>query len=137
MSETTRTGGCYFGGVRYESSGAPSMQAQCHCRECQHITGGSPNVFMVVPKATFSLTQGAVNSFTRSDIDNPVTRDFCPNCGTHLLTRSPNLPEAVILKVGSLDDPSEFDPQIAIFMCDTQRFHTVPEGVAQFDRFPS
>ena len=33
-------GGCYCGEVRYVAEGDPMMQAQCHCRECQYITGG-------------------------------------------------------------------------------------------------
>jgi hypothetical protein len=27
----------------------PLAQAQCHCRECQHITGGSTNMFVAMP----------------------------------------------------------------------------------------
>ena len=42
-----------------------------------------------------------------------------------------------ILKVGSLDDPSVFGtPQMAIFTCDKQSFHTVPEGVPEHDKVP-
>jgi hypothetical protein len=113
------------------------MKAQCHCRECQYITGGSPNVFMIMPTAGFSITQGETKAFRRSDLANPVTREFCPNCGTHLLTRSPNLPDALVLKVGTMDDPSLFGgPQMAIFCIDKQSFHCIPEGVPAFDRFP-
>lgn len=132
----SRTGRCYCGQVRYESTGDPVMQAQCHCRECQYITGGSPNLFMAIPSAGLTFTQGETKSFTRDDLEAPVTREFCPNCGTHILTRAPGMPDAVILKVGSLDDPSEFSPQIAIFTCDQQAFHTIPDGVQGFERFP-
>ena len=131
------TGGCYCGAVRYEAGGEPIMKAQCHCRECQYITGGSVNVFAAMPASEFHITQGETKSFTRTDIDNPVTREFCANCGTHLLTRAPGLPDAVVLKIGSLDDPSAFGmPDIAIFTCDAQSFHSVPEGVPSFDKIP-
>ena len=132
----SRTGRCYCGDVQYESAGDPVMQAQCHCRECQYLTGGSANVFMAVPEEGLTFTQGAHKGFTRSDIEGAVTREFCSNCGTHLLTRAPGLPGAVVLKAGTLDDPSECQPQIAIFTCDQQPFQTIPEGVAAFDRFP-
>jgi hypothetical protein len=53
------------------------------------------------------------------------------------LARSPNLPGAVLLKVGTLDDPSVFGgPQMVIYTVDKQSFHTVPEGVPSFERAP-
>jgi len=73
-------GGCYCGSVRYVAEGEPAMRAQCHCRECQYITGGGPNYFMVVPPDGFRIEKGEPKRFTRSDIENPVTRLFCPEC---------------------------------------------------------
>jgi len=43
------TGGCYCGQVRYEAEGHPLMRGQCHCRECQYISGGSANVIIAMP----------------------------------------------------------------------------------------
>jgi hypothetical protein len=76
------------------------------------------------------------NMFARSDLERPVTREFCGKCGTHLTTRRPGLP-AVILKVGTLDDPSLFgSPQMAIYTIDKQSFHQIPEGLPAFERLP-
>ena len=33
------TGGCYCGALRYEAEGDPIMKGECHCRECQYLTG--------------------------------------------------------------------------------------------------
>jgi hypothetical protein len=71
-------GGCYCKAVRYQADGDPMMQAQCHCRECQYITGGSPNVFIAMPIPGFKYTKGAPKQFARKDLDRPVTREFCP-----------------------------------------------------------
>ncbi len=128
-------GGCYCGQVRYEAEGEPMLQAQCHCRECQYLTGGSPNVFIAMPIPSFRYVKGAPKAFTRGDLAGAVTREFCPNCGTHLTTRPPAFP-AVIVKVGGLDDPSVFEPTMAIFTCDQQPFHQIAEGLARFDRLP-
>lgn len=131
------TGGCYCGEVRYEAEGEPLMKARCHCRECQYFTGGEGNDFMAMPVAGFRFTKGTPKAFSRSDLPNANTREFCGNCGTPILTRSPALPVAVILKVGSLDDPSVFGgPQIVMQTEDAYPFHLMPEGVPAFPRFP-
>ena len=130
-------GGCYCGKVRYVAEGAPAMKAQCHCRECQYISGGAPNMFLLMPSDGFRYTTGEPKQFTRSDIDSAVTREFCAECGTHLITKRPGLPP-VILKVGTLDDPSLFgNPQMAIFTIDKQSFHHIPEGLPAFERLPA
>jgi len=130
-------GGCYCGALRYLAEGNPLFKGQCHCRECQYISGGHPNAVIAMPAASFAYTKSSPKQFRRSDLSNPVTREFCAECGTHLLTRSPGLPGAVILKVGTLDDPSVYGgPQMVIFTIDKQSFHHVPEGVPVFERMP-
>ena len=51
-------GGCYCGDIRYSSKGEPQASMQCHCRECQYITGGNPNVIMIMPLEGFEFTKG-------------------------------------------------------------------------------
>ncbi|MBL8543190.1 MAG: GFA family protein [Hyphomonadaceae bacterium] len=130
------SGGCYCGAVRYEAEGEPSFRAQCHCRECQYITGGGPNFFLMMPAQGFRYTKGEPKAFARSDIANAYTREFCGTCGTHLVTRRADLP-AVVIKVGTLDDPKLFEgPQMAIYTIDKQPFHVLPEGLPAFERLP-
>jgi hypothetical protein len=130
-------GRCYCGAVRYQAEGDPLLKAQCHCRECQYISGGHPNVVLGMPEPGFRYAQGAPKQFRRADLPNPVTREFCAVCGTHLLSRAPGLPGVLLIKVGTLDDPSVFDgPQMVIYTIDKQSFHHIPEGAATFERVP-
>lgn len=129
-------GGCYCGALRYTAEGEPAMKAQCHCRECQYISGGAPNLFMLMPADGFRYTRGEPKTFTRSDLERPVTREFCADCGTHLITRRPGLP-FVVLKIGTLDDPAVFEPRMAIFTVDRQPFHHIAEGLPAFERLPA
>ena len=128
-------GGCYCGAVRYAVDGEPMLKVQCHCRECQYITGGAPNMVMILPPDAFRYTKGEVKQFTRSDLATPVTREFCPNCGTHVATRPPR--PVVVVKIGTLDDPKVYGaPSLAIFTIDKQPFHMIPEGIPTFERRP-
>lgn len=132
----TLEGGCYCGALRYRAEGEPMFKAQCHCRPCQSYSGGAPNLFMLMPSAGFTWTRGQPKTFTRTDVEGAVTREFCAECGTGITTRRPGLP-AVVLKIGTLDDPSQFrGPKAAIFTIDKQAFHHIPEGIPQFERLP-
>ncbi|MBV9508715.1 MAG: GFA family protein [Caulobacteraceae bacterium] len=129
-------GGCYCKKVRYVAEGDPVMKAACCCRECQYITGGAPNLFIAMPKDGFAYVEGQPKAFTRDDIPRPATREFCPDCGTHLTTRAQGFP-AVIVKVGTLDEPSAFGgPDLALYTIDRQPFHDLPEGLPTFERAP-
>jgi hypothetical protein len=65
-----------------------------------------------------------------------VTREFCAECGTHMVTRPPGLP-AVVVKIGTLDDPSLFGgPKLAIYTVDQPDYHHIPEGMPAFERLP-
>ena len=131
------TGRCYCGDIHYEFDGEVQGALQCHCRECQYITGGNPNVVMVLPESGFRFTQGEPSSFARPDLERPVTRYFCAHCGTAMGTRSPARPGSFILKVGTLDDPKQYvGPDMAIFAIDKQPFHHIPEGLPAFERRP-
>lgn len=130
-------GGCYCGAVRYRADADPQLRAQCHCRECQYISGGSPNVVIGLPEPLFVYTKGAPATFKRKDLEQPVTREFCGDCGTPLTSRSPAIPGMVLVKVGSLDQPELFGKaDFAVFTIDKQSFHALPEGVPCFERMP-
>ena len=129
-------GGCYCGALRFAAEGEPMMKAQCHCRECQYITGGGPNFFIAMPAAGYGYTKGEPAKFARSDLERPVTREFCGVCGTHVATKPRGAP-MVIVKVGALDDPKLYGgPDMAIYLCDKQPFHEIPDGIPTFERLP-
>ncbi|MDR5781251.1 GFA family protein [Caballeronia sp. LZ065] len=131
----TLTGRCYCGAIRYRAQSEIKARIQCCCRECQFISGGNPNVIVTLDADTFIYEQGTPKQFTRGDLPAPVTREFCAECGTHLLTRSPRMQGLVLVKVGTLDDPAVFGgPDLVIFTCDRQDFHHVPDDVPTYER---
>ena len=73
-------GGCYCGAVRYRATGEALMRAQCHCRECQYITGGGPNMFLAMPIAGFKYTKGTPKQFARADLANARAEVLVDHC---------------------------------------------------------
>jgi hypothetical protein len=59
------------------------------------------------------------------------------SCGVHLTARSERAPGAVLIKIGSLDDPSVFEgPQLVTWTSEMQKFHLLPCDVPAYPEFP-
>ena len=132
----THTGRCYCGDIRFEFEGPIHSQLLCHCRECRYLSGGEPNAAIIISEDNFRVTQGEFKSFARSDLENPRTRYFCGNCGTHICVKSPPRPGMLVVKIGALDDHSWFTPETAIYCIDKQPFHRISEDIPSFERTP-
>ena len=132
------TGGCHCGEVRYQCEGPPLMRGLCYCLTCQKISGGAGNLFMAVASQPFQFTSGTPRAFNKNDRHGSPTRHFCPACGVHLTARSELAPSAVLIKVGTLDDPGLFEgPQLVTWTEEMQKFHLLPPGVPAHARFPA
>ena len=105
MTETTRTGGCQCGAVRFKIHGALGRPSICHCRMCQKAFGGffSP---LVTAKGETEWTRGEPTYF-QSSIN--IARGFCAACGTPLTYKHPG---GLEIAIGAFDDRSDLAPQI-------------------------
>jgi hypothetical protein len=131
----TMTGGCYCGKVRFEAEGPIQFKGQCLCRTCQKLSGGLGNLFFVVGADGFRYTAGEPRSFQKQA--GTPSRDFCPQCGTQLTARSHRAPGVVLIKVGTLHDPSVFDAPGGVFwVSEKQAFHHLPPGVPAHQTLP-
>jgi hypothetical protein len=93
-------------------------------------------MFLLMPVDGFKYIKGSPKTFKRSDLEKPVTREFCAACGTHLVTR-PQVTPALEITVGTPDAPQKFvGPNTAIYTVDKQPFHQIPDGLPAFERLP-
>lgn len=133
----TTTGGCACGAIRYEIASPPVFQFACHCRACQHSTGGSPTLWIIVPAAAFNVTKGEPRTYgSAGESGGQVHRAFCGACGSPLFSRLESSPEIVAVKVGGLDDPAAFQVQADLWMSTAQPWHKAHEGAARFETNP-
>jgi hypothetical protein len=101
------------------------------------ISGGAGNLFAAVDADTFRFTSGSPRSFTNEEHAWRPTRHFCEICGVHLTARSERAASAVLVKVGSLDDPSLFQgPQVITWTSEMQKFHLLPPDVPAYAELP-
>lgn len=134
---TAITGGCMCGAVRYESSGDPVVGAMCYCRDCQHSSGTAMASLLIVPKAAFKFTKGEVKYYeVTADSGNKVSRGFCTNCGSPIISTLTAMADVVGIKAGSLDDPNQFNPGVNVYMASAPEWAPVLADVVRFDKMP-
>ena len=130
-------GGCACGAVRFESSADPVMAANFYCRDCQRSTGGGYAPVLLVPKPAFKLTKGELKHHeVTGDSGNKVSRGFCANCGSPILSLLAGMPDLVVIKAGSLDDPVHFKPTVNIFTSSAPAWAAPVPGLTNFARNP-
>ena len=129
-------GGCACSAVRYECSAEPLMAANCYCRDCQRSTGTAMASVMLVPKSALKLAGELKHYEVAGDSGGKVSRGFCPNCGSPILSLISAMPDFVALKAASLDDQSHFKPMMQVFMKSAPSWAPVREDLPKFDKQP-
>ncbi|HJW41942.1 MAG TPA: GFA family protein [Rhizomicrobium sp.] len=129
-------GGCRCGAVRYAVSAEPLAVMDCHCRDCQHASGGGFSTVAVVPAPAFKLTKGTPRRFTvQGDSGRDVTRVFCGTCGSPLFSEPPG-GTIMVVKAGSLDDPSWLVMTGAIYTASAQPWAHIDPDKVRFEKMP-
>ena len=115
MTDKPITGGCHCGQVRYEIHGEGGNQIHCFCTDCQKIGGAGHNAAWAHKREDIKIT-GDVKVYARkADSGNVLEVHFCPHCSSPIFNGSQNWPENVMVHVGSLDDPTQFKANYALF----------------------
>ncbi|MDB5505470.1 MAG: Gfa-like protein [Devosia sp.] len=100
-------GGCLCGVVRYELTAGPLGVYNCHCKDCQRLTGSAYGMSMPMPKSSLKHLSGALRRVEKiADSGRKAVMVSCAACGSFLWNEPVSTPETIVLKPGSLDDGS-------------------------------
>lgn len=131
MSVESFTGGCSCGAVRFRMNARPLFVHGCHCRGCQRQSGSAFAINALIETDRVELLSGApeaVDLPTPSGAGQRVMR--CPVCRvavwSHYLRAGTKL---AFVRVGALDEPDRFPPDIHIWTESKQPWVTLPAGV--------
>jgi len=129
------TGGCVCGAIRYECNAEPIMMFNCHCRDCQRLSGGAFSAVVYMPTNAVKITKGTPRHYsTPSENGGHNKRGFCPECGSRLFGGVSD--EGHGINASSLDDPSWFKPQMHIWTSDAQPWDHMDSSVPKFEKYP-
>jgi hypothetical protein len=134
---TPFSGGCVCGAVRYECAAEPMAVAHCYCTDCQKTSGGQMSTNLLVPKPAFKVVKGQSTTYdTTADSGNTVTRHFCGKCGSSLWSVPNAIPDLLVIKAGSLDDPSWLKPAMSIYCDSAQPWAEISSAIPRFPKMP-
>lgn len=133
---TPFSGGCACRAIRYECTVGPLVSWTCHCRDCQRASGSAFCALLYVPKAALTSTGASKDYTVTVPSSRTVSRGFCTECGSPVFLTASVWPGIIGVWAGSLDDPSWYRPQAAIWTASAQPWDTLNPAIRQFHRGP-
>ena len=130
MNGESFEGGCDCRQVRYRLTSTPLFVHCCHCRWCQRETGTAFALNALIETSRLALLSGEpemVDTPSNSGKGQKIAR--CPACRIALWSHYAGAGEILsFVRVGTLDDPDRFPPDIHIFTASKQPWVVLPPG---------
>ena len=126
------TGACFCGAVEIEVTGAPEAMGYCHCASCRSWSAGPVNAFTLWKPENVKVTKGAesIGHFKKTAMSD---RQFCKECGGHLMTDHP--PLGMIDVYAAMIPSVDFTPGVHVNYSETVL--RMKDGLPKLRDFPS
>lgn len=130
------SGKCLCGAVSYSTAATPLFAGNCHCNDCKKSSGSGYSPTMFFPADAVSIT-GEVKYFaSEGSSGKKVSRGFCPTCGSQVFGKPASAPGMLAIRAGSLDDTSQYEPQMDIFTSHAVAWDAMDDGLPKFIKMP-
>lgn len=130
-------GGCDCRAIRYRLTAAPFVVHCCHCRWCQRESGAAFALNAVVDSdflACLGETPQIVDTPSASGRGQQIAR--CPHCRIALWSHYAGAgPLLSFVRVGTLDEPDRWPPDVHIFTASKQPWVVLPPNAPAFAEF--
>lgn len=127
---TSFDGGCACGAVRYCLKREPMFVHCCHCTWCQRETGTAFALNALIETSEVAVVEGrpeAVLTPSASGKGQTIVR--CPTCRVAVWSHYAGGGESLsFVRVGTLDEPSRFPPDLHIYTSTKLPWVALPEG---------
>ena len=132
----TLTGGCLCGAVRYKVTADLIFSGKCYCDDCRKTSGTGHGSVFAVPEQSVSIT-GKLTSYKKAGgSGQPITRRFCPICGSRISATADVMPGVMMVTASTLDDPEKFVSQMSVYASRAPSWDRPPEGSPAFAEMP-
>jgi hypothetical protein len=130
-------GGCTCRAVRYRMTRDPMIVHCCHCRWCQRESGASFALNAMIEAehvVHLAAEPEIVPTPSNSGKGQKIAR--CPTCRVTVWSNYVGAGDRVrFIRVGTLDDPDRFPPDVHIFTSSKQPWVVLPVGARSFPEY--
>lgn len=130
-------GSCSCGAIGYVLTHRPLFTHACHCTWCQRETGGPHAINALIESDRIRIDRGRpveVPVASASGRGQIIIR--CPNCQVALWSHYDGSGRDIaFVRVGTLNDPGAFPPDIHIFTSTRLPWYVLPPGVPAVPEF--
>lgn len=130
MTTPAYEGRCTCGTLRYRMTSRPLFVHCCHCRWCQRETGTAFALNAMIEHDRVELVEGQpeiVDTPSNSGKGQRISR--CPRCKVAVWSNYSGSGEIIrFVRVGTLENPDAFPPDIHIFTMSKQPWVTLADG---------
>jgi hypothetical protein len=130
-------GGCTCRSVRYRLNAAPLIVHCCHCRWCQRESGTAFALNALIETERLQLLNGQVELVATPSASGKGQRIArCPTCQVAVWSHYFGFQERLsFVRVGTLDEPGRFPPDVHIFTESKQPWVVLPAGARAFPQY--
>ena len=137
MNEEIQSGGCLCGKISYQFNKSEAISAHhCHCLDCQKSTGSGKATILLVPDSSLEIN-GNLKFFTvQGSGGSHISRGFCENCGSPLISFVEENADIKFIKVGSINDSSWGNADSNFWSSTSNKWSPVDETIHSFSHNP-
>ncbi|WP_299850975.1 GFA family protein [uncultured Roseovarius sp.] len=131
------SGSCRCGALSYSGETEIKRIINCHCTDCQQITGSIHGTLVFVDEDDIAL-RGVPKRYVHvAESGSRLTKLFCDTCGSQVFAKNSSRPGILAIRAGSLEQRHLIQPAMNIF-CDSAVPSTpLDPDVVAFPRQPS
>lgn len=129
-------GGCFCGKLRYRLTSPPMFVHCCHCRDCQNQAGTAFVLNAIIEADRIVMLAGQpvpVSVPTDSGMPHIISR--CPACQSAVWSEYGGLPALRFVRVGTLDEPARFPPDVHIYTRSKLPWVVLPPATPAFEGY--
>jgi len=127
-------GKCLCEQITYEITGEFGPIFNCHCSKCRRWHGAAYRTRGSINKNQFKWLNG-VNQLSSYNSSENVTKYFCSNCGSALISTYEDQPDVISVPIGGLEgNPGQ--PQAHIFVDSKATWHEITDDLPQYKSWP-